>query len=178
MKTKRHNPWAHLTGNKLGIDVGRVLITPDDAGTADTSFLGGSLEDAMRTPAFEGMFEHLPAMVARFDGQACLVSKAGPRVQEKTRLWLRHHDFHARTGVPQQEVYFCRERREKAAICERLRVTHFIDDRADVLIHLQHVVAHRYLFGPQRPGTVVPSGVTPVGDWAAAQAALWRDLAR
>lgn len=72
--------------NRLGIDIGRVLIAPDAAdGRADTSFLGGSLEAALATPPYEGMFETVPDLVKRFGGQVWLVSKAGPRVQEKTR---------------------------------------------------------------------------------------------
>ena len=137
---------------KLGIDVGRVLIAPDTPGSADTSFIGGSLEDALRTPPMEGMFDQVPALVAQAQ-TAWLVSKAGPRVQAKTIAWLQHHRFHERTGLPVAQVAFCRERADKAPICRRLGLTHFIDDRADVLIHLAGVVRHRYLFGPQRPGT-------------------------
>jgi hypothetical protein len=42
---------------KLGIDVGRVLISPGDETKPDTSFIGGSLEDALNTPPYEGMFD-------------------------------------------------------------------------------------------------------------------------
>lgn len=135
---------------RLGIDVGRVLIAPDGAGGGDTSFIGGSLADALATPPYEGMFEHVPGLVERFGGRVWLVSKAGPRVQEKTLLWLAHHRFHERTGIPQANVRFCRERPQKADHCRQLGLTHFIDDRPDVLGHLQGVVAHRFLFGPQR----------------------------
>lgn len=160
----------------LGIDVGRVLIAPQSSERPDTSFIGGSLEDALQTPPYEGMFAHLPTLIERFAGRACLVSKAGPRVQDKTRHWLRHHRFHERTGVPADSVHFCRERHQKASICARLRVTHFIDDRTDVLHHLKGVVTHRYLFGPQRRGTLAPAGVTAVADWAAVVEAVLHDL--
>jgi hypothetical protein len=33
-------------------------------------------------------------------------------------------------------VLFCRQRHEKAAICRELGLTHFIDDRLEVLSHL------------------------------------------
>lgn len=160
---------------KLGIDVGRVLITPDDARGADTSFIGGSLADALGTPPFEGMFEYVPELVARFQGHAWLVSKAGPRVQLKTLEWLKFHGFHERTGLPASHVHFCRERHEKAKISRRLGLTHFIDDRLDVLQHLRGIVAYRYLFGPQRVGTVVPSGVTAVQNWSEVGAVVGRE---
>ena len=34
----------------LGIDIGRVLISPWHADGGDTSFIGGSLRDALETP--------------------------------------------------------------------------------------------------------------------------------
>jgi hypothetical protein len=46
-------------------------------------------------------------------------------------------------------VRFCRERPDKAVIAAELGLTHFVDDRVDVLEHMVGVVTHRYLFGPQ-----------------------------
>jgi hypothetical protein len=43
-------------------------------------------------------------------------------------------------------VLFCRQRHEKAAICRELGLTHFIDDRLEVLSHLLGTVPHLYLF--------------------------------
>ena len=104
--------------NRLGIDIDRVLIAPDAAdGRADTSFIGGSLEAALATPPYEGMFETVPDLVKRFGGQVWLVSKAGPRVQEKTRQWLRHHRFFERTGIAPDHLRFCLERPQKAQHC-------------------------------------------------------------
>lgn len=98
---------------RLGIDVGRVLIAAALPGGGDTAFIGGSMADALATPAYEGMFEHVPELVERFEGRVWLVSKAGPSVQAKTRQWLRHHRFHERTGIPAENVRFCRERAQK-----------------------------------------------------------------
>jgi hypothetical protein len=101
----------HMTTRKtmkLGIDIGRVLIAPDPAdGKADTSFIGGSIKAALATPPYEGMFDVVPGLVALFGGRVWLVSKAGPKVQEKTRLWLRHHAFFECTGIPPNHLRFC-----------------------------------------------------------------------
>lgn len=157
---------------RLGIDIGRVLIAPDAAdGRADTSFIGGSLEAALATPPYEGMFDTVPDLVERFDGQVWLVSKAGPRVQEKTRHWLRHHRFFERTGIAADHLRFCLERPQKAQHCRELAITHFIDDRSDVLEHLEGVVHHRYLFGPQRKQHRM-EGVIAVPTWESVRAAL------
>lgn len=164
--------------NKLGIDIGRVLIAPDSPdGKADTSFIGGSLEAAIATPPYDGMFEAVPRLVEMFRAQVWLVSKAGPRVQEKTRHWLRHHRFFERTGIAPGSVRFCLERPQKAQHCLELGITHFIDDRADVLGHLEGIVPNLFLFGPQkRPARV--RGVVLVPSWAEAQVAVARSLER
>lgn len=99
------------------------------------------------------------------------MSKAGPRVQEKTRQWLRQHRFFERTGIPPDHLRFCLERPQKADHCRELAITHFIDDRADVLEHLEGVVRNRYLFGPQRKPHAM-AGVVAVLSWETARAAL------
>lgn len=148
---------------KLGIDVGRVIIRPDDADGADTSFIGGSLQDAMRTPPYAGMFDTVPRLVDRFEGRVWIVSKCGPTVQHKTLQWFEHHRFFARTGIARDHVRFCLKRPEKAIHCRALGITHFIDDRTDVLEAMRGVVPHLYLFGPQsRP---VPAGMRHVASW-------------
>lgn len=157
---------------KLGIDIGRVLIAPDSpGGRADTSFIGGPLSAALATPPCEGMFEVVPDLVELFKRQVWLVSKAGPKVQEKTRQWLRHHAFFERTGVEPGNLRFCLERPQKAQHCRELGITHFIDDRADVLLHLEGVVPHRFLFGPQR-NPISPSGLVPIAAWASARSTM------
>jgi hypothetical protein len=162
---------------KLGIDIGRVLIAPEAVdGRADTSFIGGSLEAALATPPYKGMFDTVPDLVRMFNGQVWLVSKAGPRVQEKTRHWLRHHLFFERTGISPANLRFCLERPQKASHCRELGITHFIDDRPDVLMHLEGVVGNRFLFGPQKKPHS-QAGVVPVPSWAEARSAITRCFA-
>ncbi len=155
----------------LGIDVGRVLLCPADAdGRPDTSFLDGADADALATPAAPGVWEVVPALVRAFAGRVMIVSKAGPRIEALTRRWFAHHAFFARTGVPADAVRFCRKRPEKRDHALLHGLTHFIDDRPDVLHHLHGAVPFLYLFGAQdRPA---PPWVIPVADWAAVAAAL------
>jgi len=155
----------------LGIDIGRVIIGPvDDDGRADTSFLSGTPDRAMQTPPAAGAFAAITRLAAAFDGAVWLVSKCGPGVQAKTRRWLDHWRFWATTGIAPAHLRFCRERRDKALHCHELGVTHFIDDRLDVLEHLRNVVPELYLFGHQKARP--PSWVTPVITWPAVLAAV------
>ena len=155
----------------LGIDIGRVIIAPGDD-DADTSFLRGSLEDALRTPPNAGMFDAVPELVRRFEGRAWLISKCGPKIQDKTRRWLDHHRFFERTGISPDHLRFCLRRPQKADHCRELGITHFIDDRVDVLEALSGIVPRRYLFGEQKSKRPIPAGVVHVLTWAIALAAI------
>jgi hypothetical protein len=148
---------------RLGIDIGRVIIKPAMT-RDDTSFLDGSDEEAMETLPNDGAFEAIAMLVAHFNRKVWLVSKAGQKVSMRTRQWLRHWDFYNQTKLPQENLFFCKERADKRGICERLRITHFIDDRLDVLSHMKGVVPNLYLFGPQPPRPPV-TWAQPVLDW-------------
>jgi len=100
----------------------------------------------------------------RFGQRICILSKCGPRTNEKTRLWLAHHKLLDVLGLDSEALHFCRKRADKAPICKRLGVTHFIDDRMDVLIHLASV-RHRILFGPQE-GEAKAKGVVRAEAWS------------
>jgi hypothetical protein len=147
---------------RLGIDIGGVLISRPHDGE-DTVFFGESLDAALETPPMEGMFDAVSALATLFAGRVWIVSKCGRRIQDRSRLWLDHHHFHDRTGVPADHVHFCRDRAGKVPICRDLGITHFIDDRLDVLGHLDGVVPNRYLFGPG-PGPT-PTGIVRLETW-------------
>ncbi len=143
----RRNDWPGEP--RLGVDIGRVLIFPGDS-PGDTSFISGNEEQALLTPPMPGAFEVIKELVPLFGGRVWLVSKCGPKVQQRSLRWLARWDFYAATGVRQDRVLFCRERHQKADHCARHSITHFVDDRADVLRHLNGLVPWLYLYGPQR----------------------------
>ncbi|MEU0095062.1 hypothetical protein [Kribbella sp. NPDC006257] len=161
--------------NRLGIDIGRVIIDGSAAVGGDTAFFQGSQETMLRTPSVPGAFESIARLVSLVDGQAWLISKCGPRTQQRSLDWLRHHNFFDRTGVADGNYRFCLRRPDKAVHCAELGITHFIDDKPDVHQALAGVVPCRYLFGPQQSGRV-PAGVVPVSDWPAAEHAVRASL--
>jgi hypothetical protein len=180
--TRKHAraPWAGRTPpvarttaahqaapRALGIDIGRVIIS-DGEGESDTSFLGSSEADSMRTPPMRGALETIAELVEAFEGRVWLVSKCGPSVQARTRRWLAHWRFHERTGLPSRQLRFCRQRHEKAPICAELGLGAFIDDRTDVLAPMAGIVPWRFLYGPQRRG--IPGDLVWVRDWNAVRA--------
>lgn len=157
---------------RLGVDFGRVVHGgPLAPGVDDTAFLGGSFEEALASPATEGMYEVLPGLIDAFEGRAWIISKCGDRIRKRTLAWLDHHDFYERTGLRRENVRFCRKRAEKARHCAGLGITHMIDDRLDVHAAIREIVPHRYLFGPGE----APEWVRHIPDWTAAEV-IARDI--
>ena len=160
---------------RLGVDFGRVIhgaAAPD--GPDDTVFLTGSDDEALLSCATDGAWDVLPRLVERFGGRVWVISKCGPRIQQRTLAWLDHHDFYARTGVPRGNVRFCRKRADKAGHCTKLKITHMIDDRVDVHRALLDIVPCRYLFGRQKGPA--PDWVRHTMTWADVETAVTADL--
>src|SRR5215813_9015954 len=138
---------------RLGIDIGRVIIDgPAHPDGGDTAFFSGDEPTMLATPEMPDALNAIARLVARFGGNVWLVSKCGPRVQERTLRWLAAHEFHERTGIPPDHVRFCRTRGDKRYHCIDLGLTHFVDDRPEVHEAITGVVRHQFLFGPQSGG--------------------------
>jgi hypothetical protein len=164
-----------MTQRALGVDFGRVINDGSSHPSGDdTSFLTGSEEAMLATPAMEGAFESLGRLTELFYGRVWIVSKAGPRIQANTERWLAHHGFFATTLIPPDHLRFVRRRADKAAVCAELSVTHFVDDRAEVLKALIGIVPHLFLFGPQNgPG---PDQAIAVPTWSEAENRITESL--
>jgi hypothetical protein len=136
---------------RLGVDIGRVIIDGSSHPRGgDTAFLNGSTDDVLATPAMAGAFDSISRLTKVFQGRVWLISKCGARVQARTELWLAHVRFFETTGIDATHLRFCLQRSDKAVHCQELGITHFVDDRTDVLKHLVGIVSHLFLFGPQK----------------------------
>lgn len=145
----------------LGIDCGDVILF---------TFGGqvpGSLT-SLRELAANGRFKEIH-----------VISKALPTTRLFFTARLALIDFWNYTGIPQSHLHFCTYYEDKDAICATLGVTHFVDDRLQVLRALT-AVPHRYLLradgAPRARETdkygPVPNGITPVRSWPELQALL------
>ena len=149
----------------LGVDIGGVIVDRISE-NSDTSFFG---DQPMETPAVDGAFAALTRLAAVFEHRVHIVSKAGPQIAALSREWLGHHGvFEPPIGIPESNVWFVSKRPDKAPICARLGVTHFVDDRPDVLQHLT-TVHHQFLFlgglGHHQPPVTSPRSVHRVSTW-------------
>lgn len=161
----------------IGIDIGGVLIRPARE-SGDTSFFSSAY---LETPTVDGAFEAVQRLNQEvFPNAVYLVSKAKSGTARKTREWLAHNNFHAIAGIPLERVYFCERREDKAPIARRLGLSAFIDDRLDVLEHLESV-AIRVLFaaGPEwEPRAPVPVGMRLAIGWSETLTVLDEELRR
>jgi hypothetical protein len=127
---------------RIGIDVGGVLMARGE-GTQDTIFADAYLT----SPQCPMAFEWVKVFVDRFGSQnVFIVSKCGNKIRARTLEWLEHNKFYEITGFDRGNVRFCYQRHEKAGICRDLQITHFIDDRAEVLSYM-NTVPHLYRLG-------------------------------
>ena len=131
---------------KLGLDVGGVIT--DRANDNTTNSMIG--RNYLKATAVPDSFRLIGLLNERaFQNQVYLVSKCQEEMERKIREWLKHHNFHEETGVPEDHLKFCRDLSDKLPICTELGITHFVDDRLEALSYLVGQVRKLYLFNPK-----------------------------
>lgn len=138
----------------LGTDFGRVLSNFDCRVTVSRSSVPDPARDAeerRRARPFRGALETLRFLKGNGFPTIHIVSKISMDdvIEAKVRRWLQHYGFES--VISQKRAYFCAERHEKAPICKKLGITHFIDDRLEVLSYMVGIVPHLFLFRPWAP---------------------------
>lgn len=122
----------------FGTDIGGVL-----AGHIGEN-LGG-----VGVPEIEGAFETLGRLQReRFAGATFVVSMCGEQLEALSRKWLEQHDFFDRTGLAEDKLIYCRSHKDKARIARDHGLTHFVDDRLEVLSQFD-LGKKLYLFRPR-----------------------------
>jgi ADP-ribose pyrophosphatase YjhB (NUDIX family) len=115
----------------LGLDFGGTLFT----------------ETGIREP-MPGAFESVREIAAKFEGRAHIVSRINhDSAQPKILKHLENHRFWEATGIRPGSIRFCHKREEKAPICQELGITHFVDNRVEVLSHMADV-PWKYAYSP------------------------------
>lgn len=128
----------------LGVDIGGVIydlardFRPNQVITE---------EDVLNTPPIKDSIESLAVLnKTTFKGSTYLVSRYGRDGPESIQKWLEKQNFYDRTGISRENLFQCAERHEKAPIVKKLGITHFVDDRAEVMSHFSDVVPNLYHF--------------------------------
>ena len=106
----------------LGVDLGNVIrpaVPNGQHGSFDLSD-----ESFLYSPDFPGALPCLLKAREHFD-EIHLVSRIIEGRDHDRNRWLTHRGY----DEVFDERHYCREYEDKAAICERLGVTHFVDDQ-------------------------------------------------
>jgi len=135
------------TTQALGVDIGNVIINNRLSDPNDKTLY----EERYSTiPATEGVFDALKTLNDYFKGEVYLISKCSEWAQEKILIWLKDNNFYVLTGISPENIYFVRERNEKDVVCRKLNITHFVDDRLEVLSHMIESTPNLFLFQPNQ----------------------------
>ena len=154
------------TKQVLGVDVGNVIINHRLSDPNDKTL---HEERYSSIPASEGVFKALKTLNNYFKGEVYLISKCTEWAQEKILIWLKDNNFYNKTGINSKHTHFVRERHEKDAICRKLGITYFIDDRLEVLSYMIESTPNLLLFQPDKDEVnefkeFLPK-VTVLNDW-------------
>ncbi|MES2314630.1 MAG: hypothetical protein V4524_01685 [Patescibacteria group bacterium] len=135
------------TKKVLGVDIGNVIIN-NRLNDPEVNEVDEAVYAAF--PPSEGVFEALKILNDYFDGEVYLISKCTEWAQIQILAWLATHDFYNKTGIKPEHVNFVRKRNEKDAVCIKLGVTHFVDDRLEVLGYMVESTPNLILFQPDQ----------------------------
>jgi hypothetical protein len=126
----------------IGVDIGGVVI---DHATSE-ALLQGQFDAVREVPGAVNTLRWLHR-VGGYERGVHLVSRCGAEVEAATLACFDARDVWGRTGLPRDHVHFVRTTVDKAEVARALGVSHFVDDRLDVLRSMPDV-ANRYLFAP------------------------------
>lgn len=76
-----------------------------------------------------------------------IISKVNSTQKESSLKWIESVEFFNKTNIKPENLYYCFERKDKAIFAKGLGITHFIDDRAEVMYHLDKSIV-KILFNP------------------------------
>ena len=103
-------------------------------------------EEFLTVPEIEGAFDTLAYLNSgMFKDSVYLISRYGDS-PEDVQEWLNKHNFYQSTGIAKDHLHQCATREGKAPIVRKLGITHFVDDRAEVMSYFSDFVPNLYHF--------------------------------
>lgn len=140
----------------LGLDFGNVIKDTQSGGLVD------------------GVVESLMHLKSRFGEHIYVISRAGDSCLNDDRKYAEYkkivnlflYQSSLDKIIPWKNVFFCKLRHEKAAIAATLGITHFVDDRLEVLSHMA-TVPNKFAFNPTSEQLVKfpPKDIKVVTSW-------------
>ncbi len=119
----------------LGLDLGNTLVKLGKVGSPSIVF-----DDAIETIKL--------LMVYYFGKRVFIISKVTPEQRLRAEHFLKTSTFLTEIGLTCPHVLFCMERGDKAVLARHLGITHFIDDRPEVLAAMNDLPICRIAYDP------------------------------
>lgn len=111
--------------------------------------IGGPIVRQKGTPTEDAIDALHLLSISRFGARVHLISRCDEATEASRREWLARHEFYRRSRVSSKNVHFCRELWQKAQICTKLGVTHFVENSIATLRRVTSV-PNLYLYHPDR----------------------------
>lgn len=118
MKVKEERVRAPI----VGFDIG---------GTITQATFGSNVKEP-----WPESFRVIKRILLEISPLAYIVSRVNEEQKTRAINWLYDNDVYAKTGLLKDNVFWCKERHEKGPIVQTLGITHFIDDRPEVMKYL------------------------------------------
>lgn len=113
------------------------------------SDLGSTIVNTKTKVAYPNSMRIIADIIRKYGpNKFFIISRVNTEQKVRAQAWLNQSRFFGQTGMPEQNLFWCEERHQKAVIAKDLGLTHFVDDRPDVLIPMISV-PHRFLFNPR-----------------------------
>jgi hypothetical protein len=131
----------------IGVDLGNVIIDHKNFGTTENYVL---TQDYNLIPPVTNALEALRKLnESRFMDRVFIIYNASEIIDSKIFGWLNYNDFFRQTGIDKGHVLRSNTGRKKNLFCKNMQLTHFVDDRLEVLNCLMGLVPNLYLLNGQ-----------------------------
>ena len=130
----------------LGVDLGNVIIDHFAFGTTRKFLISG---DYCKIKPVENSIECIKDLARISFDKVIIIYNATDFAYSKIQNWLSHWDLTEDINNSSIQIVRSSLGRDKSFDCKRLNVTHFVDDRLEVILKLRNEVKNLYLFRPQ-----------------------------
>lgn len=105
--------------------------------------LGNTLVN--KTVPLPDAFRVAKRIVTELDPNAVIISRVNEKQKQRALEWFKKENVLEQLGIKPENVYWCEQRCEKAPIVDKLGLTHFIDDRPEVMNYLSNEVVKIFI---------------------------------
>lgn len=113
---------------RMGVDLGKTVVDRDS----------GNIP-------FVDCFDVLSRLSKKYE--IFIISRVNSEQRERSLKWLDENKFFIKTGIKDENLYYCFDRRDKSLFAKALDLDIFIDDRPDCLYPMDST-NEKYLFRP------------------------------